>query len=510
MHKIEDVGEEDTPDDLRVTPRRRSGSAPASKSRPIIPATSSATYPLPEYSNTDDMFNKFTDLTPSNSPPPFVPAYLHNRELSRDRESEEQAPQSMAPQSTSCDRRGEFHDHPATPRSRDGSDAIPEFGDTARISERSSHSLGGAHDSSDREASGSFVGMLSPFADDPSPFEPESPLPPSPDSATQKDSLDQSQSQGRPLHMTKSGRVPIKDVRQELAAAAPASIRNLPRKSTVASDESKPTLQQMLTDSKQDWLILESDLEIAVDSQGKPIKLGSGAFGTVYKGVYDQSTEVAIKSLKYETQKDMEEALFEVAILKKQLHPNVLQFLGASIGDGTIQLVTELMAGNLYKALQHGRCTWYYGGKNVAINIASALSFMHKKGVVHLDVKSANILLTSNNVAKLGDLGLSAMVNTESFVQTLKGLGTLQWAAPEVLLGTHPVTSATDVYSFGTVLWEICTGEVPHRPLRRINTLPGEPDEAPPEVGNLIYRCLATVPYERPKMQEVYQKLKDL
>jgi hypothetical protein len=46
--------------------------------------------------------------------------------------------------------------------------------------------------------------------------------------------------------------------------------------------------------------------------------------------------------------------------------------------------------------------------------------------------------------------------------------------------------------------------------LRRINTLPGEPDEAPPEVGNLIYRCLATVPYERPKMQEVYQKLKDL
>lgn len=52
----------------------------------------------------------------------------------------------------------------------------------------------------------------------------------------------------------------------------------------------------------------------------------------MYKGVYDQSTEVAIKHLKYETQKDMDEALYEVAILKKQLHPNVLQFLGASIG----------------------------------------------------------------------------------------------------------------------------------------------------------------------------------
>ncbi len=51
----------------------------------------------------------------------------------------------------------------------------------------------------------------------------------------------------------------------------------------------------------------------------------------VYKGVYGQSTMVAIKTLKYDTQKDMEEALYEVAILKKQLHPNILQFLGACI-----------------------------------------------------------------------------------------------------------------------------------------------------------------------------------
>ena len=55
----------------------------------------------------------------------------------------------------------------------------------------------------------------------------------------------------------------------------------------------------------------------------------------MYKGVYDQSTDVAIKTLKYETQKDMDEALYEVAILKKQLHPNVVQFLGASIGVGS-------------------------------------------------------------------------------------------------------------------------------------------------------------------------------
>jgi len=70
-------------------------------------------------------------------------------------------------------------------------------------------------------------------------------------------------------------------VRQELAAAAPASIRNLPRKAQASSQESKASLQQMLSDSKQDWLIDEGDLEIAVDARGRPIKLGSGAFGTV-------------------------------------------------------------------------------------------------------------------------------------------------------------------------------------------------------------------------------------
>ena len=52
----------------------------------------------------------------------------------------------------------------------------------------------------------------------------------------------------------------------------------------------------------------------------------------VYKGIMGGFTDVAIKTLKYESEKDMEEALYEVAILKKQLHPNVLQFLGASIG----------------------------------------------------------------------------------------------------------------------------------------------------------------------------------
>ena len=73
--------------------------------------------------------------------------------------------------------------------------------------------------------------------------------------------------------------MPIKDIRGEMEADAPASVR-VPRNSGT-SDDSKPSLQALLSDSKQDWLIDEEDLEIAVDEKGKAIKLGSGAFGTV-------------------------------------------------------------------------------------------------------------------------------------------------------------------------------------------------------------------------------------
>ena len=85
----------------------------------------------------------------------------------------------------------------------------------------------------------------------------------------------------------------------------------------------------------------------------------------VYKGVYDQSTEVAIKHLKYETQKDMDEALFEVAILKKQLHPNILQFLGASIGVGpssfsVIQCIVRLKVKRLLVSSVMNCFFWHF------------------------------------------------------------------------------------------------------------------------------------------------------
>lgn len=74
--------------------------------------------------------------------------------------------------------------------------------------------------------------------------------------------------------------MPIKEVRQEIEAAAGGSVR-IADNAAAASGDSQQSLTALLSDSKNDWLIDEKDLEIAVDERGRPIKLGSGSFGTV-------------------------------------------------------------------------------------------------------------------------------------------------------------------------------------------------------------------------------------
>lgn len=76
-------------------------------------------------------------------------------------------------------------------------------------------------------------------------------------------------------------------------------------------------------------------------------------------------------------------------------------------------------------------------------------------------------------------------------------------------LHCHWVLTDSWFCSFGTVLWEICTGEIPQKPLRHVNDK-AHPREAPKEVGHLIEKCLSTEPSHRPTMQEAYLALKDL
>lgn len=169
-------------------------------------------------------------------------------------------------------------------------------------------------------------------------------------------------------------------------------------------------------------------------------------------------------------------------------------------------------AGDLYKALkwrdEAGRRVfgWYARGKRAACDIARGLHYLHSHKTVHLDVKSSNVLLARDGACKLADVGLARSLLTKNYLTHAGTLGTFAWSAPEVLTGQQCTVSA-DIYSFGIVLWEITTGEVPTRGAMRN---PKVPEECPQAVVDLMDRCLETVPSQRPTAKEIVLLLESM
>ncbi|CAI7871646.1 unnamed protein product [Closterium sp. NIES-53] len=155
---------------------------------------------------------------------------------------------------------------------------------------------------------------------------------------------------------------------------------------------------------------------------------------------------------------------------------------------------------------------------SIALDIAKAMAFLHKHGMIHRDLKSANILLDRDNHAVVGDFGV-ARLKTERGEMT-KEVGTYRWMAPEAFgTSSWPVTHKADVYSYGIVLWELIAGELPfadYSPLQAAVAValngarPPVPENCPPGIRKLMERCWDKAPKERPEFTEVITVLQQL
>jgi eukaryotic-like serine/threonine-protein kinase len=188
-------------------------------------------------------------------------------------------------------------------------------------------------------------------------------------------------------------------------------------------------------------------------------------------------------------------------------HPNITTVFDYDEDGTTAYLVMELVAGQPLSQIISERAPFSaHETSSILIQAASALEAAHRGGVVHRDVKPANILITPDGTAKLTDFGISRAVDAAPLTQTGQILGTAQYLSPEQALG-HSATASSDIYALGVVGYEMLTGERPFEAdtivataIAHINQPPPPlPDTVPAGVADVISACLAKAPANRPR-----------
>ncbi|GJS69691.1 G-type lectin S-receptor-like serine/threonine-protein kinase [Tanacetum coccineum] len=201
-------------------------------------------------------------------------------------------------------------------------------------------------------------------------------------------------------------------------------------------------------------------LRIATDFT---IELGSGAFGTVYKGIFTNGTPVAVKVLNGTSDKRIEEQFMaEVSTMGRTHHFNLVRLYGFCFESTLRALVYEFMINGsldniLFKA-NKGAILEFEKLQEIALGTARGIAYLHEEcpqRIIHYDIKPGNILLDSDFCAKVADFGLAKLCNRDNTHITMTGgRGTPGYAAPELWMPL-PVTHKCDVYSFGMLLFEI-------------------------------------------------------
>lgn len=153
----------------------------------------------------------------------------------------------------------------------------------------------------------------------------------------------------------------------------------------------------------------------------------------------------------------------ELSLLRDLRHPNIVHFIGVSIPKEPsfvpVMIVTELCAnGDLFDYIRGVDHPPFLSMLEIMLGIAKGVNYLHSRipTVIHRDIKSSNVLITAQGVAKIGDFGLARVVETtmKSMIRSL--VGTVNWQAPELWVPHPRYNEKVDVYSVGLVLWEVC------------------------------------------------------
>jgi serine/threonine protein kinase len=303
-------------------------------------------------------------------------------------------------------------------------------------------------------------------------------------------------------------------------------------------------LKQQLSNHQSSFektkIFTAEELKKATNNYDESRVIGQGGFGTVYKGVLSDNSVVAIKKSKIADQSQIEQFINEVIVLTQIRHRNVVQLFGCCLETEVPLLVYEFITnGTLYDHIhdkdRSSLLSWEKRLK-ITTDSAEALAYLHSATsmpIIHRDVKTTNILLDDNYIAKVSDFGASRLVPLDQTQLNTLVQGTLGYLDPEYMQ-TSQLTEKSDVYSFGVVMAELLTGK------KALSFIRPENDrnlaiyfvtaikedrlvqileehivnegkiEQLKEVANLAKRCLGLRGEDRPSMKEVATELERL
>ena len=260
-------------------------------------------------------------------------------------------------------------------------------------------------------------------------------------------------------------------------------------------------------------------------------KLGQGGMGAVYRA-HDEvlHRDIALKLLtRHDAPDSSRESLLQEARASSALsHPNICTIHEVADFDGTLAIIMELVEGQPLSALIGSGALSPADVIRYGAQIAAALAHAHGRGIIHRDLKSANIVVTPDGLIKVLDFGLARRLpkdTLEGITQSLGQfekpgtiVGTLPYLAPEVLRG-QPGDHLGDLWALGVILYEAVSGQMPFggstifELTSAILQQPAPPVQStvPPSLFSIIQRCLAKDPAGRyQQATEIQAALEDV
>jgi len=243
--------------------------------------------------------------------------------------------------------------------------------------------------------------------------------------------------------------------------------------------------------------------------------LGKGAMGVVYEGRDPNiNRRVAIKTARRDIMEAsgmademMERFLREARAAGVLNHPNIITIYDADEQDGVAYIAMEYIeGGDLLDAIQRRQSYRMDEIAEIGATVCEALAAAHDQGVVHRDVKPANIMMPENGPLKIADFGI-ARVSDSNLTQEGALIGTPHYMSPEQFMG-QTVDGRSDLFSVGIILYEMLTGERPfsgealstvmHHVIKSVPAVPTELNFAVPDaLGQVVMKALSKRPQDR-------------